>query len=165
MATQRRPEYLQNTPGLAPWCRNHLALPSTLGSCGFPEGNNRFVWQPFRGTTRRLPVHWGLADSQREQPQLEMWRRSQGNTRQQVEVLGLIVVSTVSSPMRPAAADLLDFEESLKGLQLPWGPATTCVPSESWCCQPLIFARWAGGSRKWSITLHTMAEPLSVEGP
>ncbi len=45
-------------------------------------------------TTRRLPVHWGLADSQREQPRLEMWRRSQGNTRQHIDVLNLIVVSS-----------------------------------------------------------------------
>ena len=70
-------------------------------------------------TIRRLPVYWGLADSQREQLQLEMWRRSQGNTRQHMEVLSLIVVSTVSSPMGPAAADPLDFAESQKGLQLP----------------------------------------------
>ncbi len=63
-------------------------------------------------TTRRLPVNWGLADSQREQPQPEVWRRSQGNTRQHLEVLDLIVVSTVSSPMDPAAADQLVFAES-----------------------------------------------------
>jgi hypothetical protein len=76
-------------------------------------------------TTRRLPVNWGLADSQREQPQPGVWRRSQGNTRQHMEVLDLIMVSTVSSPMGPAAADQLVFAESQKSLQLPWDPATT----------------------------------------
>jgi hypothetical protein len=39
-------------------------------------------------------------------------------------VLGLIVVSTVSSPMGPAAADLLDFEESL-------GSSTAVGPSDN----------------------------------
>jgi hypothetical protein len=63
-------------------------------------------------TTRRLPVNWGPADSQREQPQLDVWQRSQGNNRKHVEVLDLIVESTVSSPMGPAAAGPLVFEES-----------------------------------------------------
>jgi hypothetical protein len=171
MATQRRPRIpakhsracalVQEPPGAAQYAGQ---LRISRGKQPLCEATLPGL-SPRSRTTRRLPVHWGLADSQREQPQLEIWRRSQGNARQHVGVLGLIVVSTVSSPMGPTAADLLDFEESLKSLKLPWGPATTCIPSESWCCQPLIFARWAGGSRKWSITLHAMAEPLSVEGP
>ncbi len=102
MATQRRPEYLQNTPGLAPWCRTTRRCPVHWAAADF-RGKQPLCEATLPGlsprgrTTRRLPVNWGLADSQGEQPQPELWRRSKGSTQQHMEVLDLIVVSTLAS--------------------------------------------------------------------
>jgi hypothetical protein len=116
MATQRRPKHppqhfracalVPEPPGAAQYTRQ---LRISRGKQPLCEATLPGL-SPLGRTTRRLPVHWGLADSQGEQQHLGLWQRFQGNTRKHVEVLVLIVVCTVSSPMGPAPADQLDFE-------------------------------------------------------
>jgi len=60
----------------------------------------------------------------------------------------------VLSPRGPTAADPLDFAESQKSLQLPRAQRQRASHQSLDTCQSPIFARWEGGSRKWSTALH-----------
>ena len=60
------PAYLPKHSKACALVPDHPALPSTLGSCGFPEGKQPLCEATLPGlsprgrTTRRLPVNWGL---------------------------------------------------------------------------------------------------------
>jgi len=60
----------------------------------------------------------------------------------------------VLSPRGPTAADPLDFAESQRSLQLPRARRQRASHQSLDTCHPSVFARWEGGSRKWSTALH-----------
>ena len=171
MATQRRPEYRQKHSRACALVPEPPGAAQYTGQLRISRGKQPLFEATLPGlsprdrTTRRLPVHWGLADSQGEQPHLGLWQRSQGNTRKHVEVLVLIVVCTVSSQMGPTAADPLDFEEGLRVFNCS-GTQQQRAPHQNLGVASHPFSRggWVG-AENGATPLHTMAEPLDVEGP
>jgi hypothetical protein len=109
MATQRRPKHPPQHSRACALVPEPPGAAQYTGQLQISRGKQPLCEATLPGlsprglTTRRLPVHWGLADSRREQPHLGLRQRSRGNTRKHVEVLVLIVVCTVSSPAGPGS--------------------------------------------------------------